>query len=177
MQFGNFALDAKSDPAHAAQLFGKALTIYRSTIGNQNLQVAAALNGLASAALWANDFPLAEHYQREALGIFQATVSRNHPDNAVALATLGYILTQREKYAEAEQVLKEALQIENIVFGADNPRIARIEADLGSLYEREGDLTRAIAATERGVEDHPRAARVPITTWRATTSTRWRICF
>jgi serine/threonine protein kinase len=148
VQFGNFSLDAKSDPARASQLFGKALAIYRNAHGNQSLQAAAALNGLADAAVWISDYSLAEHYQREALGIFQETVSRNHPDNAVALATLGSILTQRGKYVEAEQVLNEALQIERNVFGADNQRIAATEADLGTLYDREGDIPRAIAATQ-----------------------------
>ena len=148
VQFGNFALEAKSDPKRAAELFGKALSIYRSSPGNQNLRVAATLNGLATAAVWSDDFALAEHYQREALQIFQATVSRNHPDNAVALATLGYILTQREKYVEAEQVLNEALQIERNVFGADNQRIAAIEGNLGILYDLEGDVPRAIAANQ-----------------------------
>jgi tetratricopeptide (TPR) repeat protein len=151
VQFGNFAIDAKSDPARAAQLFGKALNVYRTTLGNQNLQVAATLNGLAAAAVWMDDYPLAEHYEREALSVFQETVSRNHPDNAIALATLGSILTQRGKYAEAEQVLNEALQIEGTVFGVDNPRIAQIDADLGVLYDREGDMTRAIAATQSAV--------------------------
>jgi eukaryotic-like serine/threonine-protein kinase len=148
VQFGSFALDAKSDPDRASQLFGKALNIYRSAIGSQNLQVAATLNGLADAAVWKSDYPLAEHYEREALSIFQETVSRNHPDNAVALATLGSILTQRGKYVEAEQMLNEALQIERSVFGADNPRIVATEADLGTLYDREGDTARAIAATQ-----------------------------
>jgi serine/threonine protein kinase/tetratricopeptide (TPR) repeat protein len=147
-QFGIFALYAKSDPARAAELFGKALHIYRSALGSHNLQVAATLNGLADAAVWMSDYALAEHYEREALSIFQETVSRNHPDNAVALATLGSILTQRGKYAEAEQVLNEALQIERNVFGIDNPRIAQTEADLGVLFDREGDSARAIAATE-----------------------------
>jgi serine/threonine protein kinase len=152
VQFGNFALDAKSDPARASQLFGKALNIYRATIGNQSLQAAASLNGLAAAAVWMDDYPVAEHYQREALGIFQTTVSRNHPDNAVALATLGYILTQRAKYAEAQQVLNEALEIEHNVFGVDNQRIAATQADLGILYAREGDINRAIAATQTALK-------------------------
>jgi eukaryotic-like serine/threonine-protein kinase len=152
VQFGNFALNAKSDPARASELFGKALNIYRNTIGNQNLQVAATLNGLADAAVWMSDYPLAEHYEREALSIFQETVSRNHPDNAVALATLGSILTQRGKYSEAEQVLNEALQIEHNVFGVDNPRIATTESDLGVLYDREGDMPRAIGATETALK-------------------------
>jgi serine/threonine protein kinase len=152
VQFGNFALQAKSDPARASELFGKALNIYRNAIGEQNLQVAETLNGLATAGVWMSDYPVAEHYQREALAIFQATVPRNHPDNAVALATLGYILTQRDKYAEAEQVLNEALQIERNVFGADNQRTAAIEGDLGILYDREGDLPRAIAATQSALK-------------------------
>ncbi|HXC09340.1 MAG TPA: serine/threonine-protein kinase [Steroidobacteraceae bacterium] len=152
VQFGNFELDAKSDPRSAAKLFGRALDIYRVKVGDQNLQVAAALNGLAAAAVWLDDYSLAEHYQREALGIYQATLSRNHPDNAVALATLGYILTQRDKYAEAEQVLNEALQIDTSVFGENNPRIAQIEANLGTLYDREGDTLRAIAATKAALK-------------------------
>jgi serine/threonine protein kinase len=152
VQFGNFALDAKSDPARASELFGKALNIYRSAVGSHNLQVAATLNGLADAAVWKSDYPLAEHYEREALSIFQEMVSRNHPDNAVALATLGAILTQRGKYTEAEQVLNEALQIERNVFGADNPRIAATEADLGILYDREGDSARAVTATQTALK-------------------------
>jgi serine/threonine protein kinase/tetratricopeptide (TPR) repeat protein len=151
VQFGNFALQAKSDPARASELFTRALTIYRNAIGEQNLQVAETLNGLATAAVWISDYPLAERYQREALTIFQATVPRNHPDNAVALATLGYILTQREKYNEAEQVLNEALQIERNVFGTDNQRTAAIEGDLGILYERQGDMRRAIEATQNAL--------------------------
>jgi serine/threonine protein kinase len=152
VQFGNFALNAKSDPRRASQLFSSALNIYRSTIGERNLQVAATLNGLADAAVWASDYSLAEKYERDALAIFQATVSRNHPDNAVALATLGNILTQREKYAEAEQVLNEALQIERNVFGADSQRIAATQADLGVLYDRQGDNARAIEATQTALQ-------------------------
>jgi serine/threonine protein kinase/tetratricopeptide (TPR) repeat protein len=147
-QFGNFTLEAKSDPKRAAELFGKALNIYRSSPTTPSLQIAKTLNGLATTAVWSDDFVLAEHYQREALEIFQNTVSRNYPDNAIALATLGYILTQREKYAEAEQVLNEALQIERIVFGADNQRVAAIEGNLGNLYDREGDVPRAIATNQ-----------------------------
>jgi serine/threonine protein kinase len=152
VQFGRFARDAKSDPVRAAELYGRALKIYRSAIGNQNLQVAETLNGLASTAVWTDDYLLAEHYQREALSILQATVPRNHPENAVALATLGYILTQREKYGEAEQVLNEALQIERDVFGVDNQRIAAIQADLGILYDRIGSSSRAIAATQAALK-------------------------
>jgi serine/threonine protein kinase len=152
VQFGQFELDAKSNPVYSSDLLTEALDIFRDTLGNNNLSVASVLTDLASAAIWKGDFPLAEHYQREAMSIFQATVSRNHPDHAVALATLGYILTQRGKYAEAEQLLNEALEIESNVFGAENQRVAEIESHLGVLYEREGDLPRAVQATQRAVD-------------------------
>jgi len=151
-QFGQFALNAKSDPEAAAKLSTEALGIYRAAIGNQNLSVASALNDLAAVAVWTGDFPLAERYQREAMTVFQATVSRNHPDHAVALATLGYILTQRGKYPEAEQVLNEALEIERNVFGPNNQRVALIESHLGILYDRQGDSARAIQATQNAVK-------------------------
>jgi eukaryotic-like serine/threonine-protein kinase len=148
LQFGHFALNAKSDADQARQLFSEGLAIYRASPGDHYLAVATTLSALASAAVWSGNYVLAEQYQREALGIFRATVSRNHPDHAVALASMGYILTQRGKYAEAQQTLNEALEIERSVFGPDNQRIAAIEADLGTLYERQGDPQHAMAATE-----------------------------
>jgi serine/threonine protein kinase/tetratricopeptide (TPR) repeat protein len=151
VQFGQFELEAKSDPQAASKLLGEALDIYRGKLGNQHVAVASALSSLGSAALWMRDLPLAEHYEREAMTIFQATVSRNHPDHAAALATLGYILTQRGKYTEAEQVLNEALEIERSVFGANNQRVADIESHLGLLYDLQGDPVRAIEATQIAV--------------------------
>jgi len=151
VQLAQFALDAKSEPERAAKLFGEALGIYRRALGNQHLSVAVTLSGLASAALWKDDFASAERYQRQAIEIFQATVSRNYPDHAVALANLGYILTQRAQYAEAEQLLTEALQIERNVFGEDNERLAQTESHLGILYDREGDVSRATEAMRGAV--------------------------
>ena len=152
VQFGQFELNAKSDPQAASTLFLEALDIYRRVLGNQNLSVASTLNELASPAVWTGDYALAERYEREAMSIFRATVSRNHPDYAAALATLGYILTQRGQYREAEQSLIEALEIERNVFGAKNQRVAQIESHLGMLYDREGDLPRAIQATQNAVD-------------------------
>lgn len=150
VQFGEFELDAKSDPQEAGTLLHQGLEIYRA-LGNQRLSVASTLNSLASTALWLGDFPLAERYQRESVNILQAAVSRNHPEYAVALATLGYILTQRDRYPEAEQMLNEALEIERTVFGANNQRVAEIESHLGVLYQREGDLARAIQTMQIAV--------------------------
>src|SRR5450755_130421 len=151
VQYGQFELNAKSDPQAASKLFREALEIYRRVLGNQNLSVASTLDELASPAVWTGDYALAERYEREAMSIFRATVSRNHPDYAAALATLGYILTPRGQYREAEQSLTEALEIERNVFGAKNQHVAQIESHLGMLYDREDDLPRAIQASQNAV--------------------------
>ena len=151
LQFGYFALNGKSDPDRAKQLFSGALNLYQTLPGNQHPSIASALSGLAYVAMWNGDYLPAEQYQRDALKIIRETEGRNHPDHSVALAGLGYILTQRGKYAEAEQTLNEALDIERAVFGTDDQRIAVIKSDLGILYGLEGDSTRAIAVSEEAV--------------------------
>ena len=66
---------------------------------------------------------------------------------------MGYILTQRGKYAEAEQVLNEALQIERTCFRRRQPaHRGHSKRDLGILYDRQGDLPRAIEATQTAVK-------------------------
>src|SRR5208283_4440908 len=50
VQFGQFELNAKSEPARSSKLFGEALGIYRAALGPQHLSVAVTLSGLATAA-------------------------------------------------------------------------------------------------------------------------------
>jgi serine/threonine protein kinase/tetratricopeptide (TPR) repeat protein len=151
VQYAQFSLNAKSDPGRAATLFSQAIEIYRRILGNQHLSVAVALGGLATAALWKDNFVAAERYQRQAIEIFQVTTSRNYPDYAVGLATLGYILTERGKYPEAEQLLTEALQTERKVFGEDNERVAQTELDLAQLYGRRDEVPRAVDTAQQAL--------------------------
>jgi len=146
VQFAQFELSAKSDQPRATRLFTEALGVYRSSLGDEHLSVAITLSGLAAAALWANDYASAEHYERQAIDIYQATVSRNYPDHAIALATLGYILTERGQFHEAEQLLTESFQIERTVFGENNDVLAQIKSHFSLLYDRQGDEVRAIGA-------------------------------
>ena len=45
-------------------------------------------------------------------------------------------------------MLNESMQIERGDFGLDNQRVASIEANLGTVYEREGDPLRAMKMTQ-----------------------------
>jgi tetratricopeptide (TPR) repeat protein len=151
IEFGQFELNGKSEPERAGKLFEEALGIYRSALGSQHVSVAAALSGLADAAIWVNDYPAAERYQRQAIEILKATVSRNYPDYAVGLANLGSILTQQGAYAEAERLLNEALKIDNEVFGEDSDRSAQVQKHLSLLYDRQNDEVRAIEAMKKAI--------------------------
>jgi serine/threonine protein kinase len=148
IEFGNFELTVKSDPARAALFFRRALNLVRGVQGDQGLHAAEALVSLANAARWTNDYGPAETYAREALGIFQRSVPRDHPEHANALQMLGSILIERDKYSEAEQVLKEALEIQRTVYGPQSMAAANTQANLGTLYDHKGDLGAAIEATE-----------------------------
>jgi tetratricopeptide (TPR) repeat protein len=152
VQFAQFELSAKGDQPRSTKLFTEALGIYRSNLGNQHLSVAVALSGLASAAIWANDYAAAEQYERQAIAIYQATVSRNYPDHAVALATLGYVLTERGQFPAAEQLLTEAYQIERTVFGENSDVLAQIDSHFSLLYDRQGDEDRAIKSIREAIE-------------------------
>jgi serine/threonine protein kinase/tetratricopeptide (TPR) repeat protein len=151
LQYGQFSLNAKSDPELAKRLFNQALTIYRSAPGDQRLGVATTLGALSGTAQWSGDYRNAEQLMRESMNLLGGTVGRNHPDYAASMANLGYMLMQQGKYAEAEQMLNEALQIERGDFGVDNQRVASIEANLGTVYEREGDSARAMKMTQDAV--------------------------
>ncbi|MEA3175377.1 MAG: eukaryotic-like serine/threonine-protein kinase [Gammaproteobacteria bacterium] len=150
-QYGHFYLATKSDYSAATDMFKRALAIYRSLPGDQNLAIAMTLSQLATSAAWSGKYEEAEDYQSKALNIFRATTSSKFPDHNRALATLGHIQTHLGKYAAAEQSLNEALQVETTVFGADNPRSAAIESDLSDLYQREGDNGRAVQAAKEAL--------------------------
>ncbi|HEX3846245.1 MAG TPA: tetratricopeptide repeat protein [Steroidobacteraceae bacterium] len=152
VELGNFEINAKSDPVRAEALFGKALALYRGAPGDQNLNIAAALDSLANAAMWRADYARAEPFARESVRIMQRAVPRKHPENASALQMLGAILVERQNYHEAEQALNEALDIERSVFGPENSRVAVTLAELGTLHDRQDNVERAIEETREAVK-------------------------
>jgi serine/threonine protein kinase/tetratricopeptide (TPR) repeat protein len=152
VQYGDLALDGESQPDKALKLFQEALDIEQHNAAFPPLQLAATLNGLASAANWLSDYARAAEYERRALDIYESQGTRNHPDNAVSMAGYGQMLTKLGRYGEAERYLREALDIELGVFGPNDWHVADIHSNLGTLYDRQGDTRHAIEATQRAVD-------------------------
>ncbi len=158
------------------KLFGKALVnLPRPPSGNQNLQAASTLERPRLDSRMDERLRYRRALQREALSIFQRPWAATIPIMPSPWRLLGSILTQRGKYAEAEQVLERSPGNRTQRIRCRQPRIAAIEADLGILYDREGDTSRAIAATQTALQI-TRDRRGPTTTWRATTSMRSPTC-
>jgi len=150
VQIGHLALDGQSQPERAFKFFNEALALYQ-TASHDPLQISATLNGMGESAGWIGDYPRAAGYERQALALLEANISHNHPDYAIAMANFAVTLIELGNFAEAEKLLGQARDIELVVFGPDNPRIADIEADFGMLYDHLGDSARAIASTQRAL--------------------------
>ena len=126
----------------------EALAIYRSVPGDQRLGIATTLGALSGAAQWSGNFANAEQLVRDSMNLLGATVGRNHPDYAAAMANLGLPAHAagkvRRSGTNAERVLADRARR----FRLDNQRVASIEANLGTVYEREGDPVRAMKMTQ-----------------------------
>jgi serine/threonine protein kinase/tetratricopeptide (TPR) repeat protein len=151
VQIGHLVLDGQSQPERAFKFFQEALGIYQ-VASHDPLQISATLNGMGASAGWIGDYQRAAGYQRRALALLEANISHNHPDYAIAMENFAVTLIELGDFDEAEKLLGRARDIELVVFGPDNPRIADIEADFGMLYDHRGDSARAIASTQRALE-------------------------
>jgi tetratricopeptide (TPR) repeat protein len=69
-----------------------------------------------------------------------------------SLYGLGSLLAQAGRYPEAEKNLREALKVQQTLYGASDPAIARTLKDLARTVADGGDLKSAIPLMQRAVE-------------------------
>src|SRR6266478_389203 len=126
----------------AIPLFEQAVAIRRQERPLDNSHVAVAVANLARAHTDAGHLISAEAYLDQAVTLSQSGGGTQAVLTADILVQFGnFALDAKSDPARAAQV-----------FGADNARIAQIESDLGVLYDREGDMTRAITATQTALK-------------------------
>jgi tetratricopeptide (TPR) repeat protein len=71
---------------------------------------------------------------------------RLNPRSHAAMTGEGIVLGRKGNLKEAEQTLKEAL--------IQNPNPVRTHYELGLVYQKSGDLEKAIAEFEEGIKKH-----------------------
>lgn len=105
--------------------------------GNEHPQVAASLNGMASAFRAQGQYAAAQPLCEKGLGIRNNLFGEEHPDVADSLNSLGLLLKEKGEYAEAEPLYLKALTIRQTFLPAEHPDTADSLDNLGLLYNEQ----------------------------------------
>jgi tetratricopeptide (TPR) repeat protein len=152
-------------------LLDRAVATRRRLPGVDPLDLSDSLNHEGDLFTLQAEFDAGEKAYREAIRI-----ASSHPqdhqsqvDLANSLAGLGTLLDLDGRYADAEKTLREALRLQQALYGARDPAVARTLKDLARTITHGGNPNAAIPLMERalalqrelrGSEPHPDLAEV-----------------
>ncbi len=133
----------------AKPLLERSYTLRRKALGDQNLDVAATADGLATLYRLQDNYERAEPLFRQALAIRKAILGNNDRLVGESLSNLGECLFWEGHNAEAELVLRQALAL---VAQPDNPAGAWTRNYLALELEREGDIDEGLRLLREAVD-------------------------
>jgi len=151
----------------ASELFEKALAIRRRVLGDDDVQVAETLYGLAGARRLLGDDDDAERLLNEALAIQRKHHEEDDPQYLKGLNNLAILYEDRKEYDRAEHLHREILATKRRVLGPEDPEVAvtlhNLAKDVlinGKAAEAEALYRQALALREReDGETSPQVAR------------------
>ncbi|MCR9248005.1 MAG: serine/threonine-protein kinase [bacterium] len=120
----------------AERAFETGIAIRRENFGDDAVQVAQALQGLAYLRLQQERWSAAIAPLQDALKILAAKLPAGHPEIAGSQVLLGRALTGNGDAATAEGHLRAALASRKKIYGATNARVATTESALGHCLLR-----------------------------------------
>jgi tetratricopeptide (TPR) repeat protein len=91
------------------ELYGKALEIYKKTLGEDHSDVADTYNNMAIVLESQGTLDDAMELYREALGIYKKTLGEEHPTVAGTYLNLGWTLKLQDKLEMALMMYDKAL--------------------------------------------------------------------
>ena len=112
----------------------------RKLLGNENLEVAYALNDLALVLEAQGKLPEAETMFREELAMCRKLLDNESLYVAYALNNLALVLYDQGKLPEAETLQREALTMKRKLLGNEHPAVANSLNNLAKVLWREGKL-------------------------------------
>jgi serine/threonine protein kinase len=126
------------------------LAMHRKLLGQENPQVARALNLLAQIRLTQYNFAEAETLQLQSLAMYRKL--KDNAKTARLMRQLALMLAFREdRLVEAEALSREALAMQKTLYGEDHPEIARALFILATLSRRQGKWADAETSYREGV--------------------------
>jgi tetratricopeptide (TPR) repeat protein len=149
----------------AEDLLRKALAIDRAAVGEEGVETALALTGLAEVYVKRRDTARAEPLLRRALAGYEKA-GTHHADMATAYHELGTLYIFDHRYGQAEDCFLRALALLEKAFDSSHPTLAVTQANLAMAYVSDGQLEKAVPIFENAVAliehnfgpDHPHLA-------------------
>jgi len=136
---------------NAVAMHREALALWQTLRGNEHLEVATALNGLANVLAKQGRPVEAEAICREALAMRRKLLGNDHLDVAECLSIMAGLFRQQYKFAEAETAGREALAICRKQLGAGDAKVAYAIHPLAWDLNVQGKRTEAEALSREEV--------------------------
>lgn len=127
----------------AEEQFKAALEIRRQTLGEKNMQTAAALGELANVYVNRANFAAAEKAYRDILSIQDEFTGLDDPGAAQTMNSLAGVLRRMEKFDEAGELYRRSLAILQHAYGQEHLDIAQGLNSLGMFHQNLGELAKA----------------------------------
>lgn len=125
----------------------QALAIRMQLFGANNTNVALSLNNLGYALGSQNKLVEAEEITQRALDIRKRLLPGGHPDIGMTLVNLAGIQWERARFSQVEESFREASQ--SFERAGNAVAVGVVQANLGTVYARRGDLEGAQNIHER----------------------------
>jgi tetratricopeptide (TPR) repeat protein len=114
------------------------------------LRLAKGWNDAAEQYMNQGAYEEARRLYLRSLPILEKTIGLDHPATATALGNL-CVASSHSAWLDAKLLCARALSVREKVFGPNHPEVARSLSDLGLLYVKEGDLSRADSLIRRAL--------------------------
>jgi eukaryotic-like serine/threonine-protein kinase len=154
--------------AKAEEMLRKAAAAYRRLFGNEHLELARALNGLAGVLAQGARMDEAEVLAREGWNIRKKLLGQEHPDLANSLNNLALVLWRKGRLGEAEVMFRQSLEMWRRLHGPDHVEVANALNNLGAVLLEQGIHVEAESLLLRALEirrsvfegPHPEVTRI-----------------
>ena len=113
-----------------------------ASAGADELKLSKDWNDAAEQYMNRGEYEEARKLYLRSLPVLERTIGPEHPVTAAVLGNL-CIASSHSAYLNAKPICERALSVRQKLFGPKHPEVARSLSDLGLLYAKEGDLSRA----------------------------------
>lgn len=129
----------------------RALTMYRTVLGDEHPSTAMILNDLAITYEDQGKLHDAAALHMQALAIRRRVLGENHPETATSMNNLALVSHKQRKFDDAASLYRQALTIRLQLLGDSHPDIATLLADLAALSAEQGKLNDALALYQQAL--------------------------